>query len=166
VAVTISPVGTGAVRACVVSYTQLPPAGGLAGLAATAPGLDLPSPPAGYLLFLAVPAIASVAGGWLSARAARGRGGAPVEAGLLSGVGFAAWAGVLAVLAQVGADVVAGSSSAATLAVRAGPEVGRTILVALAWGVAGGAIGGALAPRRLRAPDPPASGPSEAAVEA
>ena len=95
--------------------------------------------PLGYLLFLLVPLSAVVAGGAAGARRGRAetRGEAAVL-GALSGVVFAALVSGLAVLAAVDLHLAGGG----TLTV--GPDPVGGGLLALAWGVLGGAAGGAL----------------------
>ena len=109
--------------------------------------------PLPYLLFLLVPLTASVAGGSAAARRGRpeSRGEAATE-GALAGVVFAALVAALSVLAGVDVHVAGGG----TLTV--GPDPVGAGLLALAWGVAGGAAGGALefsgpAPRRTEVAD-------------
>jgi len=150
----LAPVGGGSLRGCLVSYTQFPPAGGVAGIAAAAPGMDLPPPPAGYLGFLLAPLIAVIGGGWMAARRAVARGGRGAEAGALAGVGFGLWSAVAAALSSVGVSILGTAADRTELAIRIGPEVLVTALVALAWGVIGGAVGGAALSRRARKSSP------------
>lgn len=134
----------------VVSYTRIPEAIG------TVPGpcgrlpLRLGTPGPGYFLFLLVPAAASAAGGWHAARgsgAATGRDGAVL--GVLSGVVFA---GLFALLSGAARLTYAAAGSAAVVLgeVRAavGPDPLLGFVVALVWGLAGGAAGGGMAARR------------------
>jgi hypothetical protein len=133
----------------VVSYARIPEQiGTVAGPCGRLP-LRLGSPAPGYFLFLLLPAAASAAGGWLGARrsgAATGREGA-VLAGL-SGVVFAGLFGLLSSAAGLtyaatgSVAVVLGEARAAV-----GPDPLLGFLVALAWGLAGGAAGGGMAAR-------------------
>ena len=104
------------------------------------------SAPTGYLLFLLVPAAATVLGGRDAARrrAVGGRSGAAV--GALAGVAFAVMLGATALLA--GVSLVYG----ATVGERGGggslwigPHVPTAMLAGLVWGMLGGALGGATA---------------------
>jgi len=104
------------------------------------------SAPTGYLLFLLVPAAATVLGGRDAARrrAVAGRSGASV--GALAGVAFAVMLGATALLA--GVSLVYG----ATVGERGGggslwigPHVPTAMLAGLVWGMLGGALGGATA---------------------
>ncbi|HEX2032494.1 MAG TPA: hypothetical protein VHL78_14040, partial [Actinomycetota bacterium] len=102
--------------------------------------------PPGYLLFLLVPLVATVGGGWLAARRAnvvvrRDAGLAGAAAG---GVFAVLFSGV-ALLARFNTEVhgpllalLGGASSSV------GPSLGAALAVALVWGVLGGAAGGAL----------------------
>jgi len=142
----------------VVSYARIPEAAG------TVPGpcgrlpFRLGSPGPGYLVFLLLPAVASVAGGWLGARrsgAASMRDGALL--GSMSGVPFAALFAMLSGAARLtygAAGPVAALLGEAEVA--AGPDPVAGFLLALVWGVGGGAVGGALA---LRRPVAEANGP-------
>jgi hypothetical protein len=134
----------------VVSYARIPEAIG------TVPGpcgrlpLRLGTPGPGYFLFLLVPAAASAAGGWHAARgsgAATGRDGAVL--GALSGVVFAGLFALLSGAARL-TYAAAGSAAVALGEVRAavGPDPLLGFLVALVWGLAGGAAGGGMAARR------------------
>jgi hypothetical protein len=104
------------------------------------------SAPAGYLLFLLVPASATVLGGRYAARrgAVAGRSGAAV--GALAGIAFAVMLGGAALLAGVslvyGATVGAQGGGGSLWI---GPHVPTAMLAGLVWGVLGGALGGATA---------------------
>jgi len=100
--------------------------------------------PAGYLAFLLVPAISTIVGGRWAGSVSELSGTAPAAAGAAAGVVFA--------VVMLGAIV----ASSITLTYGADPDaVGRGghlwigpdpvtgTLVALAWGVIGGALGGA-----------------------
>jgi hypothetical protein len=99
--------------------------------------------PAGYFLFLLVPAIAAVLGGRVAARRRGVAGRSAMAIGAASGVVFAVLVGVASLLAVVtvsyGSTLVETSGGSLWL----GPEpVAGTILAAM-WGIAGGAIGAA-----------------------
>jgi len=108
--------------------------------------------PAGYFLFLLVPALSVLLGG---RHAARRRARTQTEAaavGAGSGVVFA----VLVALGSWLASLSAGSSAnlgviSTDALVRAGPDVLLGGLLALVWGVTGGLVGGWLAGRDLPA---------------
>jgi hypothetical protein len=95
--------------------------------------------PAPYLLFVLVPAGAVVAGAARSSTA--GSLGARIADGAASGVVFA----VLVVAGSLVSRVSIDQAGAGTL-LSAGPEPVRTGLLALAWGVLGGAIGAGVFP--------------------
>jgi hypothetical protein len=96
--------------------------------------------PPGYLLFLLVPLASALAGGATAARRAvtESRGEAAVT-GALSGVVFAALVAVLCVLSGLNVHLAGGGN------LTIGPDPVGGGLLALAWGVLGGAAGGALA---------------------
>ena len=141
---------TTASTTCVISFRYLPvhpladlgfgPGGSHGG----APLLATPS--AGYLLLMLVPATAVVVGGWLAAGRARAEGRAEgAVVGAMSGVVFALLALVAAALSAVAVHIAApGTLPASALALRLGPDVLTTGVLALLWGLAGGAIGGAV----------------------
>jgi hypothetical protein len=142
----------------VICYGSFPGPGAEDALAAAAPAVggfpqvpDLPAAPPIYLLFLLVPVVATTYGGWT---AARRYGQARASEGALAGVGagvvFAL--GVLALTIVSGATLgVSGSaggfSGEGGLSAGADPVLGT--LLALAWGLAGGAVGGLLGARSL-----------------
>jgi len=100
-------------------------------------GVDFPP---GYALFLGVPAIASVMGGRRAAEDVASRGERAIRGGL-AGTVFAS----LVTVGTAMATIVAWGSTGWEGWL--GPAVPSTVLLALAWGVAGGIIG-ALLPRR------------------
>jgi hypothetical protein len=100
--------------------------------------------PAGYLAFLLVPAVATLAGGrWAAATAERGRG-AGAAIGAASGVvfGLAVLWGCLLSSVTLSYGAVSGATPAEGF-LWVGPDPVSGTLVALAWGLVGGAIGGA-----------------------
>jgi hypothetical protein len=134
-----------------VSYDRIPEAAGtVAGPCGRLP-FRLGSPGPGYLMFLLLPAVAAVAGGWLSARrsgAVTTRDGALL--GVASGVAFAALFAMFSGAARLSYE--AGGRVAVLLGeaeVAVGPDPVGGFLLALVWGLAGGAAGGALARRRV-----------------
>lgn len=149
-----------------LSYTSFPrgiqqvPGPGPAPIPTPLP--ELGTAPAGYFLFLLVPLVATVAGGWWTARrSGAGTGPEGAVAGAAAGVVYALAVLLLAVLAGVGfrfSFSIAGFGQSGTGYLGAG-LLGGTLL-ALLWGVAGGAIGGALAGRGAA----PAPAPAEAAA--
>jgi len=102
--------------------------------------------PAGYRLFLLVPAAATVLGGREAARRLGSRGRAGAGAGALAGAVFAVLLGATALLSGVrlvyGATV---GSQGGGGSLWIGPQVVISMLLGLAWGAAGGALGGATA---------------------
>ncbi len=117
------------------------------------PDLDLGRAPAGYFLFLLVPALATALGGRAAAARARLAGRAAMPVGAAAGVPFAILVFAGSVLASVtiayGSTFVEGSGGS----IRIGPQPFGATVLALMWGVAGGAIGAASAgwPRSRRA---------------
>ena len=108
---------------------------------------------AGYALFLLVPITSCLYGGWWM-RSQRAVSRRAIDAGV-AGVVFAAlvyigsWAGGLTEVYAIG-----GSRSAVTL----GPKPLPTAMLALAWGVVGGVVGGLLRRRQEAEPlEPPPS---------
>jgi hypothetical protein len=98
---------------------------------------ELPLP---FLLFMLVPAIAVVA---VSARSITSRSlGARVVDGMASGAVFAAIVWLAAVASRISIDNATASGGSALISV--GPDPVRTGLLALAWGIVGGAIGAGL----------------------
>jgi hypothetical protein len=114
--------------------------------------------PAPYLLFLLVPALATLAGGARAARGAGGRGEAAVT-GALSGVGFAVLVVAGCVLAGVSIRFHGGSAPA-SLTIWPDPAGGG--LLALGWGIVGGAVGAVLRWRTPARPPPLAASPAPA----
>jgi len=124
--------------------------------------------PAGYFLFLLAPALAALLGGRLAAR--RGEAGSPAEAvalGAGGGVVFALLTGVAAAMSGLSVGVAAEIGFALDLSASFGTPAATAGVLALAWGVIGGGIGGVLAGARAApvsqvppVPGPPApSGP-------
>jgi hypothetical protein len=101
------------------------------------------SAPAGYLLFLLVPALATVLGG---ARAARGlERREALAAAALAGAGFGLAVGALALVATVTVGFrssIVGEISSGRYVI--GPALLPTTGLALAWGVGGGLVGSLL----------------------
>ena len=113
--------------------------------ATSGPDLDLGRAPSGYFLFLLVPALATAFGGRAAAARAQLAGRQAMPVGAAAGVPFAALVLAGSLLASVtigyGSTFVDGSGGS----IRIGPDpLGATVL-ALMWGVAGGAIGAASA---------------------
>jgi hypothetical protein len=148
--------GTSSGGACVLSLRRRPSSAVLAragslGRVVGSGFANAPTAPPAYLFFMMVPAIAVLAGGWVaSGRAARldsrDRRSSGASAGALAGVVFVAWTPVLVLLSTivvtVGGVGAAGLGGQGTVAV--GPSLLLSIVVAAAWGVVGGAAGGAL----------------------
>ncbi|HEX5954747.1 MAG TPA: hypothetical protein VFY37_02330, partial [Solirubrobacterales bacterium] len=124
------------------------------------PGVEVRRAPAGYFLFLLVPAIATMLGGRAAARRRGVEGRAAMPIGAAGGLAFGVLAGAASLLAVVtvsyGSTLVEGSGGSLWL----GPEPLGGALVATMWGVAGGAIGAATvgASVRRRRPDTPGAG--------
>jgi hypothetical protein len=136
------------VSCTVVSYTRFPGEGDTVGPCGRLP-FGLRSTPMGYLLFLALPPAATVAGGWLAARRDRAMGArAGATAGAAAG---AAFGGLFAGLCLAARLTYVFAESLAVVAGPIGAAVGPDPLVGLglglAWGLAGGTVGGWLAAR-------------------
>ena len=148
----------------VISYLKFP-----GGLAQFTPGggvpettCDLPfalgPAPFQFMLFLLVPLAATIVGGWLAAQRSGAR---DAEEGAIAGaaiaIPYALWLWLLGLMARLGYVAAVGIE----IRVWVGPGLVSTILVALVWGVAGGAIGGALGARNASGPEmdsgPPAN---------
>jgi hypothetical protein len=113
--------------------------------------------PRGYLGFLLVPLLATMLGGL---RAGRGRSSVRgrVAAGASSGLVFAGLVTVGFALARIDASVAGGFLGRSAFRLAVGPEVVRGGAFAAAWGVIGGAIGGAALARTREVQDTPGLG--------
>ena len=130
----------GSERADILCYRRFP------SFVASSGEVAFGNAPAGYLAFLLVPAIATIAGGrW--AGSASGRSGAGAAAvGSAAGVVFAVVMLAACVLSSI---TLSYGTTAGSLGrgghLWVGPDPVTGTLFALAWGVAGGALGGATA---------------------
>ena len=145
----------GDVSATFLCYSKVPTT-----VSVTPEGLDSDMPavqadfakaPSSYLLFLLVPAVSVVLGGRYAARKRARLKWEAIAMGAASGVVFA----VLVVLGSWLASLSAVLSSPtgglpANASVLIGPAVGMAGLLALAWGVLGGAVGGWLGGREKK----------------
>ena len=131
---------------CVLSLTQFPRDVDATG--GVVPTGALPNPPFAYYLFILAPLLAVILGGILAAR--RGRAQTRQEAvGLGAAAGFLFGLGALLVII-LSAFSAHGTVTAAQAAqtqsfgasLRFGPDLFPGFLIAMAWGVIGGAIGG------------------------
>jgi hypothetical protein len=147
----------------VVSYRRFPAGGGTTeGPCGRLPfRIDTPSP--GYLLFLLLPAAGTVAGGWLAGGRAGRESARAALLGAASGFAFAAWFAGWCQAARVVYGLRGPETVIAELQAGVGPDPLAAFLVALAWGPAGGALGGWLAGRSVlrRATGPDDPGPVE-----
>ena len=124
--------------------------------------------PAAYFLFLIAPAAATLAGGWRAVSStADVPGSVPRALGLGAGAGVV-FSALLAVVSWAGSVSAWGSLTVGLAtdegAVRIGPDLRATVLLSLAWGVVGGALGALGAalragPRRWTAVPPGAPRP-------
>jgi hypothetical protein len=150
---------------CFLSYTRFPTGSGVTDFIGRGGLEGLPGPPPAYYAFVLVPLIAVLYGGAVAARRASARSKSEAAAmGALAGIAF----GLMAVLALVLSIVTVraggqvGSLSEA-VTVRFGPDLARSTLLAFAWGVVGGGLGGLVHGRGLaltasRREEPPAPG--------
>jgi hypothetical protein len=137
----------GPLSICVLSYMHFPGDTGATIAGASNPAslnLNLPSAPVGYYLFLLVPLVAVVLGGAAAARRGRATSRNDVAVlGALAGVVFALLSLFTIVLASIsvklGGNLLAFGASGSF---RIGPDLTSGVLLALVWGVAGGALGG------------------------
>jgi Family of unknown function (DUF6350) len=158
---------SGPLSICFLSYAHFPQDVGSTVSGTTNPAsLSLPSAPPGYFLFLLVPLAAVLVGGVIAARRAHSRSrNEAVAAGAHAGVAFALLSLVTIMLASItlkftgSVGGITGNGS-----FRIGPNLTSSVLLALVWGVLGGALGGlwegrSLPPRALTvtAPPPPPS---------
>jgi hypothetical protein len=144
----------GGVSATFLCYSKVPTT-----VSVTPGGLNADTPvvraefekaPSSYLLFLLIPLMSVVLGGRYAARKRARIKGEAIAMGAASGVAFA----VLVALGSWLASISVGLSSPAggipaNASVVIGPAVGTAGLLALAWGVVGGALGGWLGGREF-----------------
>jgi hypothetical protein len=136
----------------VVSYTRIPEAVvTVAGPCGRLP-FRVGTPAPGYYLFLVLPPVATLSGGWLAARRSgsrSGRDGAAV--GALAGVAFGGLFAVLSAAARITYEATGQVSAPFELDAAIGPDPVTGLVMGLLWGAAGGAAGGWLAARRSAA---------------
>lgn len=142
----------GSESADLLCYGRFPVGGGAATIADEGGSLVLAGPtrfdtaPPAYLLFLLVPAIATVLGGRRAAERAGASGVGGLAAGAGAGLVFAMFVAVAALLSTVTVGYGSGGGSSAGR-VTVGPDVLAGTALSLAWGVVGGTIGAATAGR-------------------
>jgi hypothetical protein len=120
--------------------------------------------PAAYFLFLIAPGAAALIGGWRAMAAAGDAAGSPGRAVALGAGAGVVFSALLAVASWAGSISAWGSLRVGLAtdegAVRVGPDLRATVLLSLAWGIAGGALGALAtalrAGRSNRRPAPPA----------
>jgi hypothetical protein len=100
-------------------------------------------PPRGYLAFLLVPLAATIAGGLRAGRGASSTGAA-VLLGSASGLLFAGLVATAIAFSRIDMHATGGFLGETTLRLGLGPELLRGSALAAAWGITGGAVGGAL----------------------
>lgn len=158
----------GPLAICFLSYAHFPRGTGATFADAANPAaLHLPAAPPGYFLFLLVPLVAAIVGGRAAARkgSATSRSDA-VVLGASAGVVFALLSLVTIILASISVKIGGNVALlAASGTFRIGPELTSGTLLALVWGVAGGALGGlwegrSLPAREAVAPAAPAPPPT------
>ncbi|HEY3209586.1 MAG TPA: DUF6350 family protein [Actinomycetota bacterium] len=151
---------TGPLSICFLSYAHFPrDAGARIATTSNPAALSLPSAPVGYFLFLLVPVVAVLLGGMAAARKGRAttRNDAAVL-GALAGVVFAVLSLLTIFLASITVRITGNIVAfAANGSFRIGPELTSGVLLALVWGVVGGALGGlwegrSLPPRAVTMP--------------
>ena len=135
----------GSERADVLCYRRFPLG------VAPGGGVSFGEAPIGYLAFLLVPAVATIAGGRWAASSTKRSGSSGAAVGAAAGVVFAASVFAGCLLASVTLSYGAAAAGGGTQGqLWIGPAPVSGTLFALAWGVVGGAIGGAST--RLRSP--------------
>jgi hypothetical protein len=134
---------SGPLTICSLSYRHFPRGPGRLTTGADTAALNLPAP-VGFYLFLLVPLAAVLIGGAMGARKGRATSRSEAAAlGAVAGVVFAALSALTIVLASLTVSVSAAIGGLlAGRSFRIGPELTSGVLLALAWGVAGGALGG------------------------
>ncbi|HEV8681151.1 MAG TPA: DUF6350 family protein [Actinomycetota bacterium] len=141
----------------VLSYARFPMGFGVTeppSPLAPIPGLpQFDTAPAPYFLFLLVPVVATVLGGWWAGRRAPVRSASEgAAAGALAGAVFAAAVTALTVLSSIGLGFSGGVGGfVQTGRGHVGPPFLTGALLALVWGALGGALGGLLGGRRAAA---------------
>jgi len=121
-------------------------------------GIAFGSAPGGYLLFLLVPAAATVFGG---RRAAVRAGRAAIADGAAAGVVYGVLVGVGCLLASITLSYATSAGTDVGGRLWIGPDPVWGTIVALAWGIGGGAIGAASARLRRSVAAPRGSGTPE-----
>lgn len=106
-------------------------------------GIVFGSAPGGYLLFLLVPAAATVFGGRRAALRGPGVGRAAIADGAAAGVVYGVLVGVGCMLASITLSYAASAGTDVGGRLWIGPDPVWGTIVALAWGIGGGAIGAA-----------------------
>jgi hypothetical protein len=155
----------GGVSATFLCYSKVPTAVSVTpeGLNSDTPAVqaDFGKPPSGSLLFLLVPAVSVVLGGRYAAKRRARIKREAIALGAASGVFFAVLVALGSWLASVSAGLASPAAGIpANSSVLIGPAVGMAGLLALAWGVVGGALGGWLGGREFPARAIPLSAPS------
>jgi hypothetical protein len=154
-------VSFGGTNTDLLCYSHFPKSIGFTSQAAGPIPTPLPSvqsgtAPPGYFLFLLVPLLSVLLGGRLAA--SRGSARSRPEAaslGAMAGVVFAALVGVVGLMSTIGITVsVEAAGLHTTIGGLVGPSVVVGGLLALVWGVAGGALGGLISGRKLPAAAP------------
>jgi Family of unknown function (DUF6350) len=141
---------TGAEGGCVISFGAFPDGLGAGGPVGLLPGVTTSEPSTGYFLFALAPLLAVLWGGAMAARRARAETGAEGAAvGAMAGVVFGLLSLPATLLAQITFGIDAGPAADPILTgtIAIGPYTLLGGLVALAWGIVGGAVGGFLRAR-------------------
>ena len=141
----------GGVSATFMCYSKFPTAVRVspADLNSDAPAVraDFATVPSGYYLFLLIPALSVIFGGRYAARKRARLKWEAVGMGAASGVVFAVLVAVGSWLASVSAGLSSPTAGLPNASVLIGPGAWAAGLLALAWGVVGGALGGWLGGR-------------------
>ena len=136
----------GGVSATFLCYSKFPTAVRVnpADLSSDAPAVraDFGTVPSGYYLFLLIPALSVILGGRYAAKKRARLRWEAVGMGAASGVVFAILVAVGSWLASVSAGFSSPTAGLPSASVMIGPGVWGAGLLALAWGVVGGGLGG------------------------
>jgi hypothetical protein len=138
--------------------TTVQPLSGGGGVPVPLGGASFGTAPAGYFLFLLVPAVATVLGGRRAAERQTGVGRSAFATGAAAGVTYALLVAATAPLSTITIGYGAAFGRDASEGwVALGPNVVTGTLLALVWGVAGGVAGAVWAGRSIRSRSRPST---------
>lgn len=137
---------SGSASACLVSYGRFPATSRTTPEGLFGPFSRLDEAPPELLLFLLVPLLAVLIGGSMAARRSEARTWTEgAAAGAVAGAAFSVLTLAAAVLSTMALEIGGGERiGLEQVMYRLGPDIPTGLLIALAWGVIGGALCGAL----------------------